>query len=243
MEDITGLTVKQLRIFAQDAMPMPALLAPPNVAAFRERYGWTDITPIESTREVQFDNGTVVDDEGSIHVSTLQLGERRITVTVPGDSNAATRAFNSIQRFIVALEPGLTTEPSPVVLTEETTCALTLPFDWTALLSPALVTLAESAVLHMCTQEEIRPNISGLRFSFLLSYPEVPERLREHGITLANKLVTIEPRVDTPLDRRRYFTYSPTNSDTHMALIRRLEAGLTGAVSKSTPTRKARRTT
>lgn len=237
MKDITGLTVKQLRIFAQDELPTPSLFALPNLTAFRERFGWTDVTPLES-QEVQFDHGTVTDDEGSIRVPTLQLGERRITLTVAGDSAAATRAFKSIQGFLCGLQDGTRTELEPVVLSEETACSVTLEFDWTALAAPAVVGFAQSSLREMCTHQKVTPDIAGLRFSFLIAYPEVPEHLRVHGITLAPKLVTIEPRVETPLESRRFFTHSPTGSAIHLELIRKLEIALGSSETEGTTSEK-----
>ena len=61
------------------------------------------------------------------------------------------------------------------------------------------------------------------KFSARISYDLLDSGLREVGVRLVDKTLTIEPRIRTRLEERRYYTLSPTDSETHLELLREFE--------------------
>lgn len=243
MKDAIQLEVKQVRIFPIDSLPIVRLMTPPVAQAFKERFVWGGVSTEEGKEgaDVVFQPGLFPANDGkdSIVISSLQMNDRRIVISVRGDTRDTNRVYEGLVAFLRETAGWSVTDP--LILTEETTCVATLGFDWTSLLSPELVSFAQGPLLDMVSQEGSRPQIKGLRLSFAVTYPDAPPRLREHGVTLGDKLVTIEPRVSTALAERRFFTHSPSDSGTHRKLLDRLEQTLAGTKAGRKAARGGRR--
>jgi hypothetical protein len=227
MKEIGEFEVKQVRIFPIDSLPFVRLITPAVATAFKEQFGWGGVE-IPSEGEVLFRPGLLADAEAkdAVVIKGLQLNERRMILNVMGDSRTANRVHKAICDFFAGNAGWRPVEP--LILTEETTCVATLAFEWTRLLSPALREFAVGNLLErLSTQSPATPEIRGVNLSFRLAYPDLPPNLREHGVALSDKKLTIEPRVNTPLSDRRYYTFSPSDSETHLQLLEHLERRLT----------------
>ncbi len=224
MKDVSLLEVRQVRIFPADRLAFAHLAAASATLALAKLLGGA-VSSVSVPGELTFVAGSFVDDDGKTTrvIKTIQISDRRIVLVVEGDSAAANKAYELVRAFVaeIGTDPG-----KPLTLTEETTCVATLDFDWTALIAPAVRDFGLGVMLEKLSSAGSSPEIRGLSFSFRLSYPDVPEELHRHGVTLAEKAFTIEPRIQTPLSERRYFTSSPTDTSSHFKLIEALEQAL-----------------
>jgi len=226
MKDVTEFEVKQTRIFPVDGLPMPRLITPAVSNAFRERFGWGGAEAPEG--EIVFQPGVFPNTEAkdAIVIKSLQMNERRMVLTVIADSSGANQVHKGLMDFFA--EVAGWTPAEPLILTEDTTCTATLDFDWDALLSPAMRKFLKGTMNETISAHSISPpEVRGLHFAVRIAYPEVPTKLQEHGVALSDKTLTVEPRVQTPPSERRYYTSSPTDSDTHLQLLEQLERALT----------------
>jgi hypothetical protein len=57
------------------------------------------------------------------------------------------------------------------------------------------------------------------------------EELKEVGIAIGEKYLSVEPRQDAPLADRRYFTASPLACDAHLHFVEELERSLLGGAA------------
>lgn len=229
MKDVAQPEARQIRIFPSDKVPLLRLAAPAVSEMVAKRLGGAEVvsrppagSPIAG--ELVFSGGTLPAEgkTGSNIIKVLQIAERKIALVVEGTTAVANRAYELFSG--VAKELGYDLG-EPLVLTHETSCVVTLDFDWTALLAPPTLSFVQGPMLASLAGPTA-PAIRGLSFAIRLGYPDVPSELREHGVSLADKAVTIEPRAQTPLSERRYFTSSPSDTETHMALLRELEGAL-----------------
>lgn len=223
MRDISDIEVRQVRIFPVDVFPVMKLALPQIGQAFRERFGWGAAEAQKDGDMLLSPGSFSVPDGGEVvAIRALQFNERRMILTVVGGSGVANLANRAILSFFADAAGWKPVEP--LVLTEETTCVATLDFEWTDLLSPAVAAFARGPMLKaISATASARAEIRGLSFSFRLSYFDAPASLGEHGVTLSDKRLVVEPRMNTPLAERRFFTFSPTDSDTHLRLLSQLE--------------------
>lgn len=62
------------------------------------------------------------------------------------------------------------------------------------------------------------------KFAAKIVFDLQDQGIREHGITLNSKEFVVEPKVNTPVEDRVFFTKSPFTSDVHFELIEEFES-------------------
>jgi len=241
MKDIQILEVRQVRIFATDTLPFASLINQKVAVAFQERFGWAEATS-PSPGTIRFDTGRfpTADASTGTVVKAFELSERRIILGVIGDSDAASAAYQGIADFLADKTGQDGWKTPPLVVTQETHSVATFEFDWTALLAPAFVDYATGEVLKGVSSADGVANLVALKLALEVRYSDLRADLSDYGVTLANKTLTIEPRAGTPLSERRFFTSSPTDSATHLSLLKALEYRLTGESTDRRPRTRGR---
>jgi hypothetical protein len=244
MRDTTDIEAQQIRIYPMDSLPLGRLASPAVSAAFREMFGWTKAEAAEEGG-IGFGPGFFAGPDGadSITIKSFQLNDRRLILTVVGETRMAHRAYDAMLHFFV--ESTGWKPVDPVVVTEQTACVTTLDFDWLDLMSPAVARFVQGPLLEAASLASPAPAVvRGMSFQLRVAYSGAPQEISAHGITLSDKRVVVEPRVNTPFADRRYFTLSPTDSETHLRLVAQLEkdviAGREGAISAGSTQRKRR---
>jgi hypothetical protein len=229
MKDIADLTVTQLRIYPADCVPLAELRVPTNASQIKDvfKFGGVQIDPFGS--QVAFSNGLFEDGNKSFTIPTLVVDDRKITAQVRGHSRTADAFYAALTTVLGSLSG--VSEFEPLLKAEDTTCIATLQMDFSELLAPALWRFIQSEAKSKLAREYGKPkSIAFKNLAFEISYEPTDSKFEEHGIALSNKLLTIEPRIGTPLSERRFFTSSPTDSETHISMLEKLEATL--SVSK-----------
>jgi len=229
MKDVSELKVKQIRIFPADRIPFATLRTIIGQKSLAEHFSWSEIGANPATGELIYSAGVLQSTNGNpIVVDRLQINDRRIVLQVTGETAQASVVYSSLAGLLAGFDSsGRWKDSEPVVLVHETTCVVTMDFEWNSLLSAPLLGFAQS-MMPVLTSEAAAADIIGIKCGIVFSYALKDQTIREHGITLSNKTFSVEPRVNTPLSERRYFTASPTDSDTHMDLLRKLEDTMLG---------------
>ncbi|MGE0456024.1 MAG: hypothetical protein AB7O37_21960 [Vicinamibacteria bacterium] len=225
MRDLEVLDAKQVRIFAVDALPIDRLgLAS---AALRERFNW-DKGEVQADGDLLLQGGAspAKGDPNAVIIRTLQLGSRRIVLSVVGDTRDADRIYSELIEVLVSATGRESWRAQPVLKVHETAAVVTLDVDPRALIAPALLSFVDQAG-NQLSLEKVRAWWREFSLSFKFSYDLETHDLKEYSTTVSDKLLTIEPRSGLPLDGRRYFTKSPVDTDTHRALLEDLERRLT----------------
>jgi hypothetical protein len=228
MKDLQILEVKQIRIFAADALPLASLINRRAGKTFVERFGWGEMNA-SAPGEIRFGTGLFPSADAPITtvVKGLEISERKVALTVIGDTATAATVYAGITEFLAQETGQEAWKAAPLVLTHETQCVATCDFDWSALVGPPFTSFVTGELLRGLSSRDGQATIASLKLGFELRYTEIRSDLQEHGITLANKAFVIEPRAGTPLSERRFFSTSPTDSETHMRLLRNLEEAVT----------------
>lgn len=236
MKAVTAMYVQQTRLFAPDVVPYRLVITSFGANRLRQALGFGS-TNWQENLEYVFQDGTVEHQGNTIPVTWASFHDRRIVVQVLGDSGAAHTAYSAISEVLIELAPGFR-GATPLASTEETSCAAQLDFDWTVLFNPALVDHVSQRAREF-SSEQVERFIKGISVRFTLGIGIKRKELSEHGITLFDQSIIVEPRADTPLSERTYHTYSPCDSDTHLRLVSELEANLSGRARGGRSGRKA----
>lgn len=236
MRDAKAIECTQVRIFPSDALPADRITVPAVAVLLRDRFGWipgeTDIPG-----EIALDGGFYPskEDKDATVVRRIRINPRRIVLSVTGDSDAAERVYGGLIDAFAEVTGRQGWHAEPVALVEETTCTVTMDFDWSALLAPQLVAFCHKALGNL-SSPLASARIKGLALSLKLGFDPTGGDVSAHGITLNDKILTIEPRADTPLEERKFFSHAPTNSSTHLLLLRELETTILAGRCQAPPT-------
>jgi hypothetical protein len=223
MKNVTGMHVQQTRLFSPDTVPYRFVITALGTNWLRESLGFNS-TNWQDNLEYIFQDGTI-EHQGSIApITWASFHDRRIFIQVLGDSSAANAAYAAICKVLTELDPSFE-GATPLVTTEETSCTVQLGFDWSTLLNPVLVEHISRQAKEF-SSEQVGRFVKGASLRFTLGVEIKRKELSEHGISSSDQSIVVEPRTDTPLSERTYYTYSPCDSDTHLRLVSELEASL-----------------
>lgn len=225
MKEIVDITVTQVRLYSVDSVPIVELRLSASMNAVKEafHFGNIQIDPIGGT--VNFTNGVFEERGKALQVLSLSLEDRRIVIQAKGRSSLADAFYLALINLLNELgKRGKRRVTEPLLKAEETTCIATLDIDFEELIAPAFHHFIQNTGKTMLRTNYGTPkSVTFKNLSFEIRYAPVNPHLEEHDIALGNKLLTIEPRVATPLRERKFFTSSPTSSETHIEMLGLLE--------------------
>jgi hypothetical protein len=230
MKDIAEINVTQVRIYPSDAIPFQELSAGKNPEVLRDALQFREIQP--EGRGLAFSNGLFVGPHGPTVVSTLSVDPRRILLRVRGRSaqaHAVQRRIWEVLASISASRVGSAVD-SPLVTSQETNCVATLAISFDELVAPTLLRfLRGNGKTLLSVEAGAAKGIDFQSLAFTVSYDTGDPSLQERGVALVNKPIIVQPRAGTAIREKRFFTSSPTDSETHIALVEKLEADLLSA--------------
>lgn len=227
MRDIADLTVTQVRIFPVDCLPWKVVASGTRHEQIRDKFSFRAMVPSLSSNgtivELQFRNGEFLHRDKRLTLELLGIDARRITLKVLGTSADGNAVFHEVRKLLNEIGPTFA-QSEPVVLADETSCVVTLDVNFRAAFSRDLMRFLELA----------RESLSSAKWQVTLvpvwtatvEYSEVAQEIRQHDVTMSAKRLVIQPREGAPVDAKRFFTRSPSDSETHLALVRAFERDL-----------------
>jgi hypothetical protein len=228
MKELLRLSVTQIRIFAADTLGFRYFRSPSSIADIKQQFGFdSQASPFEGlpveAPSLVFTSGQFEFDNKKYLVESLTLEDRRIIFTISAESAVADRFFSRLIQILRTYDlREAAPEYAPIVLAQETVCVAKLDLKLGDLLCNS--------------QENIQRDIDGLfstpgynvrvfptSIRFAVHYLDIPDELKNHKITMADKDIAIEVRVKTDPDEGVFFTRSPFDSNSHLKLIEMLE--------------------
>lgn len=226
---VENLSVTQYRIYPPDITPFRALISQLGNDAVKNLFKFRAFG-INEAGEAVFQGGSIGrKDEPPIWIQSLSVNERRTILQVDGTSDDANIVYGHVIEAFSAFREGRSWEP--LVLVEETNCVATLDISWEEVFSPGMVAYVTGPLMDAVATEDGTPflKLPSARFSLGFLQSESFQRL---GIALIDKVFTVEPRIDTPLSDRKYFTSSPLGTEAHVKLLKGLETSIAGRRKK-----------
>jgi hypothetical protein len=240
MKEIVDLTVGQVRVFPTDTLPFADLRAPSSTKAIKDTFHFENVFADPIGAQITFNNGTFESKGKVVNILAFAIEQRRIQLQVRGHSAMADAFYSAVWDALpTAVKHAKRQGPQPLVKVEETTCVATLDIDFEELIAPQLLRfIMTEAKERLGTDFGVPKSIALKGLSFEVKYSAKDPSLEEHDVVLSNKLLTIEPRLATPMRERRFYTSSPTDSETHLALLQRLEKEVSASESKKQQSRE-----
>jgi hypothetical protein len=225
MRDIVDLAVTQVRVYPTDSLPFAELRRPDSTKRLKETFRFENIQLDPLNVQLTFTNGTFEHRGKSIHVLSLTVEQRRVVIQLRGRSPMADAFYSAFASLLQTLAGRSKSSKAlePLLKVEETSCVAVLDIDFDDLIAlPLLRFLQTEGVSKLRTKYGAPKSINFKSLSFEVRYASAPQ-LEEHDVTLSNKLITIEPRLATPLREKCFYTTSPTDSETHISILETLE--------------------
>lgn len=225
MRKLRNIAVTQYRLFAPDLIPYRMIATPRGAGVIEKVMGFHGTERHQEIDQLIFRDGSFQMEENGplIVIPEMHINERRVIISVEGNSEAGDKAYAMLRGIFVRLGDRFG-DAEPRLMTEETRSVVELDFEWSSLLNPDVVEFAGDFIAGHAVglaQQYIKTMSVQIVIGGQLS-----EELAGSGITVADKALVIEPRIDVPLSERVYFVRSPSDSETHLALVRDLEARL-----------------
>ncbi len=243
MRSVSELRVSQIRLYPIDRIPFQALFVARNLTALQETFHFKSVGPAEESSRpaVVFEVGDFTHEGREYPMVRLVIQPMKTLLTAFAPSPACTAAYGVVESFLGKIDVDRRFEgTSPVIMTEETSCALDLDLKLERLLSPAFLTLASKEVQEAVSRPDAVATISPARIALKVKYAVKDPELAKTSFSIADKVLFIEPRAHTSPGAQRFFTQSPTDSEAHLRLLESLEQAFGTAVSETQRSKKTR---
>lgn len=232
MENITDLTVTQIRIFPVDVIPLGIVTTKSCVEKIRDALSVGEIEArpfIEGKNIIIFRRGELKTENELIVVNKIEIDPRRIIIEVGGTSKEATQVYEVLLSSLAATTNlNLDHLRMPLLIAETTRCVVALDFTFNALLSNAFIMFLNSKVEKEASDKIARGSVRPMAVAAEITYQIIDKALIDNNISMNPKQFTIAPRPGAPSDAKKYVISSPFDSDTHLKLIARLNKAITG---------------
>jgi len=229
MREIRELVVKQIRIFPIDEIGFQSLQRQNAIKQIQEKYS-LKFNPIMfedfsgEQPNIVFKNGEYQHKNKPYLIELLSIEPRRILIHMCSNSKIADSFFTNLRDLLISLDlrEGKSTY-KPLLKSEETECVVKFDFCYKDIFKNSPIYdfndyLTKNITSHAC-KIEVLP--SALRFR--ISYLQLPDSLKKQKVTLDEKYFVIEIRTRTSYEDQIYFTFSPTDTETHFKLLNELE--------------------
>lgn len=224
--EILEMATKEVRMYIQDTIPYDHLLLDENLEKFRSAFGFSKfevgMPTIEGAMQKRliFTHGTLVKDDKSIIVLSVQFDDRRIIIQTKGDSIDTQHVFDKICDYFNAIDVGKLFNPNKIVVkTYETRSVVKLNIGFYDFLSPRIKKFIKNIKKEeRHTISEIAP----IKFQFLITFKQDQDLFDKSNVYISSKTFVLEPRQGHHYSENIYFYQTPTDSTKHIQLLKEL---------------------
>jgi hypothetical protein len=225
MNDITELNVTQVRIYAPDVLPFFDLITAASIEAIKARFSFRFFQQEPPGNEIVFSGGVLADEEKLTIIHRVSIDPRRISVQVRGHSSDGDAVHAALWETIESLVLPKIIPDTPLTKSEETACVVTLSIDVDHFLPRKLHEYLDSKGRDMLATKSAKVRSVELNTLLLtVTYEPTDDTLIDRAIVLPPKQLVLQPRFGTLAEERRFFSSSPTDSETHLALLAGIES-------------------
>ena len=228
MRDIKNLLTTEKRSFELDDIPFVKLGTASGLELFSKQFNFKDIELGEdqdkNITQIRLSMGQYKVDGNFYPVSRMMIDRRSIGFSIFADSKISEKFFKEIVVLLSLLDPAFQ-HCKPILLSIETQCVATLDVDFMDIFSGNIRVLLDNATSTIASKlgdmaegVSIRPKAIRFDVNF-----KTAQDLMDKSVLIAKKPLIIEPRDGTALNEKVYFTASPTDTNTHLKLLKQFE--------------------
>ncbi len=228
MKDIKNLTTIKKMMFDPDTIPFAKIATATGLQIFSEPFNFKNIELGEdvdkNVTEIRLSTGEYKFDGKLYPINMMTIDRRSMGFNIFADSKISEKLFMKIVELLSLLAPEFQ-HSKPIVSSIQTQCVVTLDVDAMDFFSRnvrALLTNVTSTVTSnykdMLEDVAIRPKTIRFEVTF-----KPGQKLIDKALSIGGKFLVIEPREGTVLNQRIFYTLSPTDTDTHIKLLKQFE--------------------
>jgi hypothetical protein len=230
MKEIRELKSTQVLIFPIDEIGFKSFQRDSAIKKIQEKYKLKYNPPMmfegipSELRPISFTNGEFNHKDKSYLIERLNIEERKIIISMVSHSKIVNALFDNLRALLKGLDLR-DTKPKyePLVKADETSCVVKLEFSIRELLENSPLSHFHDYLTDKVQSNGFEIEVIPSVIRFKISYLKQPESFKKHKITLTDKDFVLEVRDRTSYEEQIYYTFSPTDSDTHIDLINKLE--------------------
>lgn len=235
MKGIRDLKSTQIRIFPIDEIGFKSLQRPSALAQIQEKYKLKpnpqiilEGIPAES-HVMSFTNGEFNYENKVFLIERLSIEERRIIICMASPSNIVELLFDNLRKLLIDLDLRDTkSKYEPIITAQETSCVTILDFSFADLIKDSVLSDFNDYMLKKVQTHGCKIEIVPSAIQFKISYLKQPDSFGKHKFTLNEKNIVLEIRDRTAYEDNLFYTFSPTDSETHIELLNELEKRVHG---------------
>jgi len=224
MPEILQTFTIERRLYPPDAIPWAVLLTESNVQRLRERYKFNvltqDLGPNAAVARLVGTTGEFSALNGRQVVQQLVIEPTVLQAQTSGGSDVADGFIADLVEALCEIGNNRMLAETPEVARTYQTIAiakLSLPFE--SLVSEKLRTYLDTDVKPKVKLPNSEPEIRLQNLSWSVLY-----KMESTDFQYFPKVITIEPRQGSKPSDMTYYTVSPTDSKTHLELLKKLES-------------------
>jgi len=225
MKEIKYLKTTQVMIFPSDDIYFHGLNSESSIQKILSSFSLTRI-PMPSQFQIPqllFQNGAFIKDSKTYIIEQLSIEERKIIINILSSSDISKSFYNELQKLLISLD--LREEKGsyvPLICTYETTCVLKLNIK----LNRFSGDIKLNEIKEIISKKDNYGSVISIipnSIRFKISYNDIPEKLLKIKIAISDKSFVVELRDNTDPEDQIYFTVSPTETETHLELLKVIE--------------------
>ncbi len=231
MKEARILSTTQIRLFPADAIPLTSLLIEKHRQLIRSLYNFEKVEPISRAGSTGISYLAGSFGSKPLLVEEVTIEERRIVTKVQGTTDEGAAVYERVKTALEEINGNQSI--NELLCTHETATSVILSVPFELMFSQPFLAFLDKSAKKYTKLPWSDHFITPLTLSFRVQYKLTDDNLLKNHITLASKILTIEPRHQSNPEDRHYWISSPTDTDTHFKLIDDFEKSLEGGTKSN----------
>lgn len=222
MNNISDIQVKQIRIFKVNEIPYLSLNTPTSIDDILASFGFSMDTGFREG--LRFVTGEYKTQDKNLVLMELTIQPQKIYFSIGGDSEDADLFYRELSQLISKYDYYDAFKfDNYIVKTEETCCVADLDIKHEKIFSKEFLNYVKKNMSKTASNKDASAFLNSFALRFRYRFSVENSTMKKYGVTFSDKHFIIEPREGSTLEELKYYTVSPTDSATHLKLLKSLE--------------------
>ena len=222
MNNISDIQVKQIRIFKVNQIPYLNLNTLTSINDIMASFNFTiDTSFLEGLRFVK---GEYKIKNKNLMLMELTIQPQKIYFSINSNSEDAGLFYKALSELMSKYDYDRAfRSDSYLVKTEETCCIADLDIRHEKIFSKEFLNYTKKNISKTISNRDASAFLDSFTLRFQYKFNITNSTIKKYGVTFSDKYFIMEPRQGSTLEDLKYFTVSPTDSATHLKLLKSIE--------------------
>lgn len=222
MNNISDIQVKQIRIFKGNQIPYLSLNTPTSIGDILASFSFS---MDNNFREgLRFVAGEYKIKDKNLMLMELTVQPQKIYFSINSNSENADLFYRELSKLISKYDYDNAFEfDNYLVKTEETCCVADLDIKHEKMFSKEFLDYIRKNMSRTVSNKDASAFLNSFILRFKYRFNVENSTIKKYGVTFLDKDFIIEPREGSTLEDLKYYTVSPTDSATHLKLLKSIE--------------------